>query len=202
MSDAALTIFDRFRQWPRALQWAALAAIGLALFFIWSDYLSAWTDRVAKRADALQSQIADVRQASDLVSKFNAPDMKQVVESMGQVDEPKDATKGADLLQDEINAVLKKHTVSNQGYDQRSRGRLPAGTLGSVTTRRLDRLTGDLKFTATPEEATAIIAELESSAIVVSIDTVRMVKDANRKVKVNLSLEAWVESSDTGRSGR
>lgn len=199
-AEANTSYYDRFRQWPRAMQWAALAAVAIAFFFLWDSVLSDYTDRVARAADGIETQAVEVRRAGDIARDLQM--VGEVVQGIGPVAKPKDAAKGTRELQDAINEILKKHPVSNQDFDLRTKGRLPPGTLANVTSRRLDRLTVDLKFLSSPEDATAIIAELESSPVIASVNSVRIVKDANRKVKVNLTIESWVESSDAGRGAR
>ena len=200
MTTAAPTTFDRFRQWPRAMQWALLAALGLAMFMLWDRVLSRLTAEMEKKADAIVTQAAEIRHASSIVSDLQSR-YSDAVQGIGPVGVLVSAAKGADELDEVVNTVLKKHaSVSNQSFDMRAKGKLPPGTV--VADKRLDRLTCDLKFLATPEDTTAIIAELESSPVITSINTVRIVRDANRKVKVNLTIESWVYSSDTGKAPR
>jgi hypothetical protein len=199
-TDANPSLSDRFRQWPRAIQWAVLALVAIGMFFLWDTYLKKFQENIGRAADSIETQAGEIRKASEVVRSLQ--NNREVVEGLGAVAKPKDAAKGTRELQDTINEILKKHPISGQELDLRTKGRLPPGTLTSVTSRRLDRLNVDLKFIATPEDAAAIIADLESSPVIASVNTVRLVKDANRKIKVNLSIESWVESSEAGRGAR
>ena len=63
------------------------------------------------------------------------------------------------------------------------------------------RITGDLRFDASPQEATAIIAELEASPKIEAVSRVRLTRQGGRpKVTVDLSVESWIIA--TKRQGR
>ena len=65
---------------------------------------------------------------------------------------------------------------------------------------RGERLTGDLKFSAKPEVALAILCDLETSPDIDQFSIVRLSKDQNGKVKVHYVLEAWVIASEGSSS--
>jgi hypothetical protein len=195
------SITQQFRSMNRALQWATLAAVGLGLFLLWDRLLSPASASLARQADALQARVNELRRAPVIVRQFKESRRDQVI-ALGPVATPMSESQGAIELQNAVNEVLKRHNISNQGlsFDMRTRGRLPSGALVTLTdNKRVDRLAGDLKFVASPEDAAAIIAELESSPIVAAINNLRMTKDAGRKLKVTLSVESWVTSSEQTR---
>ena len=65
----------------------------------------------------------------------------------------------------------------------------------------MERITGDLRFDASPTEAIAIIAELEASPTIEAVSDVRMTLQGGRqKVRVDLTVESWIVSS--GRRSR
>ena len=96
-----------------------------------------------------------------------------------------------ELLEDAIRAV-DPDAIQYTGSEPRSR------IAGSI---RPAWRTIHVSPGGSTDDAIAIISELESSPEVESITSVRMTKDANRKVKVNLSLEAWVLPSETAKGG-
>ena len=72
-----------------------------------------------------------------------------------------------------------------------------------VADRRVaERITGDLRFEATPEVAMRIIAALESSSEVEAVSTLKIDRMAGRveKVQVRLAVEAWALSKPRARS--
>ena len=201
MTSEAPTLFDRFRRWPRAVQWLVLAAAGLALFLAWDSYLSKLTDQMRSKAEQIEQSAFAVRRAASIAGEFRS--MEDAVQSLGPVDLPQQAANGAKALNIEINDVLKRHSIANPVFNVHTTSKLPPGTLASVTGgKRLERLTVDLKFLATPEDTTAVIADLEASKVIDSVNAVSIAKDTNHKVKVNVSFESWVIAGDVAIGGR
>jgi hypothetical protein len=56
------------------------------------------------------------------------------------------------------------------------------------------RITGNLRFDATPEEAIAIIAELEANTTIEAVSDVRVTEQSGRQVRVDLTVESWIVS--------
>jgi len=96
--------------------------------------------------------------------------------------------------------MVRKHGISDHSFSLRARGKLPKTALvGAMPAgKRAERMSGDLKFSAKPEVAMAILADIESSPDIEQVASVRLVKDANGKVRAHFVLEAWVIVSDTG----
>jgi hypothetical protein len=197
MSSTITSYADRFRALPRAGQWAVIAGVGLVGFLLWEATISQWSQEISKQADTMLSKVAQIRAGAKVTDDLEH--MGEVIVGLGPVQTPDTQAEGAAKLNRVVNDVLKRHSVSNQSFDMRIRGKLPPTALTGVTDgKRLDRLVGDLKFTAAPTEALAVIAELESSPEIEAINTVRITKDAAQKVKVNLTVESWVISLDKG----
>ncbi|MHC4306938.1 MAG: hypothetical protein ACYSW2_21040, partial [Planctomycetota bacterium] len=100
---------------------------------------------------------------------------------------------------DAVNEVLKQHRVSDDSFNYRGPEKLPRGTLAQIlrSGQRVERVTGDLRFDASPTEAIAIIAELESSPTIEAVSDVRMTLQGGRqKVRVDLTVESWIVSSE------
>jgi hypothetical protein len=93
---------------------------------------------------------------------------------------------------------LNKHRATSAVFSSRPGSRLPRNALVELTggTGRIDRLTKEVKFDATPDAALAVIADLEASPHVDSISSVRIVRDAGGKVKVTLTIESWIRGDD------
>lgn len=192
-------LIQRFRQLPRALQWASIAVVGFALFLAWSDYLEPLRVDWASQADRIESHVKQVRDTEHQVKEFAR--RRDLVSNIGPVRVPLNESEGATAFTAAVNDILAKHNASNPSFGDRGRSRMPRGALTTITSseRRIDRITAEVKFDARPEDAAAIIADLESSPHVEAVNSVRMTKDAGGRVKVHLTIEAWVQVADTAQ---
>ena len=64
-----------------------------------------------------------------------------------------------------------------------------------ISGKDLSRLSGELKFDATPEQAIAYIAAFEAHPDIEAVSSVRLTKTSAGKVTVRLTLEVWVEAT-------
>ena len=199
MSDAPNANQSAFARMPRALQWALLAIIGFGLFALWDQFLNPLKVSWDKETAAIESSVRDIRNTEAVTSRIQG--VKDVVVALGPVDAPTNDREGAAALNVAINEVLKNNGAVNPSFSFRSRGKLSKTALVSITSgsKRIDRLTGDLKFDATPKNAAAIIAALESNPDIEAVDSVRMTRDTAGKVKVHLTLEIWVLTSESSK---
>lgn len=201
MSENTPTLLDRFLALPRAMQWALLAVLGVMLFFAWDSYIAPLNDRVARRADSIANQVREIRANRSLTEELQRSDLKSVVTAIGPVKPPRSPAAGGAAFTDVITELMKKHGISEQDFSLRSRGKLPKNALVQVLNgKRAERLTGDLKFSAKPDVAVAILAELESSPDIEQVSSVRLTKDQNGKIKVQYTVEAWVIASEGSSS--
>lgn len=189
---------SKFSTMPRTIQWLAVAAVAVLLFLVWDTYLEPWTAKINTNADITENNIREIRSVQQ--KAMNNRQMEQLITTIGPVRFPESEALSSAAAQQAVNSLLAKHgALKGSSFSVRS-GVLPRKVLEGVATARLERLTGDLKFEATPEKAAAIIAELEASPNVEAITSLRMTKDTGGKVKVNLALEAWVEASGGPRT--
>jgi hypothetical protein len=191
------TIWRRYRRLPRAGQWAVAAALGAVLLIIWTDYVLALAAVWNEQADAL---LADAREAAGgerRLSRMNG--LRNTIQGLGPVQRPGTESQAELALNDAVNEVLKRHRVSEDSFNYRGPEKLPRGTLSEIlrTSQRAERITGDLRFDASPTEAIAIIAELEASPTIEAVSDVRMTLQGGRqKVRVDLTVESWIVSSE------
>ncbi|MHC4768710.1 MAG: hypothetical protein ACYTEI_08370 [Planctomycetota bacterium] len=191
------TIWRRYRRLPRAGQWAVAAALGAVLLIIWTDYVLALAAVWNEQADAL---LADAREAAGgerRLSRMNG--LRNTIQGLGPVQRPGTESQAELALNDAVNEVLKRHRVSDDSFNYRGPEKLPRGTLSEIlrTSQRAERITGDLRFDASPTEAFAIIAELEASPTIEAVSDVRMTLQGGRqKVRVDLTVESWIVSSE------
>jgi hypothetical protein len=191
------TIWQRYRRLPRAGQWAVVAVLGIALFMIWDYYVLSLAAAWNEQADDL---LADAREAAGgerRLSRMNG--LRNTIQGLGPVQRPGTESQAELALNDAVNEVLKRHRVSDDSFNYRGPEKLPRGTLSEVlrTSQRAERITGDLRFDASPTEAIAIIAELEASPTIEAVSDVRMTLQGGRqKVRVDLTVESWIVSSE------
>ncbi len=197
----AQAIWDRFGRLPRAGRWAVAAAIGAAVFLVWDAAIRPVADSWNSRADEM---LADARRAGDGARRRQqVTGLADPIRALGAVEKPGDEPQGTSDLHAVVNEVLKRHRVTKDSFNYRGATKLPRGSLAKVIhpKKRLERITGDLRFEATQEDTMAIISELEGSPLVESISSVRLTRQSGpRKLTVDLTVDAWIEAFDeTGR---
>jgi hypothetical protein len=188
-------LWQRYTRLPRAGQWAIVAGIGVALFMIWNDYVLSWAAAWNEQADEL---LADAREAAGGERRASRVDgLRNTIQGLGPVQRPGAESQAELALNDAVNNVLKRHTVSRDSFNYRGPTKLPRGTLSRILRpgQQVERITGDLRFDATPEAAIAIIGELEASPTIEAVSDVRITKQSGpRKVTVDLTVESWIVS--------
>jgi hypothetical protein len=168
-----------------------MAGAALALFLLVNDVIWPSGSEWKQRANDIEAAIAEVRRDAGLSRSF--VEMQSTVIALGPVQMPATEAEGNAALNQIYNTVRKNHAISNDSFELSKATKLTGTPLAKLVGRRtVSRLTGNLKFDATPEVAMAVIAELESSPLIESISSVRITRDAQPKVKVQLTLETWV----------
>ena len=61
-----MSIFDRFMQMPRVMQWAIGAAVAVLVFLVWDDHIRPVGEAWDRRAATIEGQVARAREAADL----------------------------------------------------------------------------------------------------------------------------------------
>ncbi|MCH8343459.1 MAG: hypothetical protein IH983_05690 [Planctomycetes bacterium] len=194
------TIWNRFRQLPRAMQWAGLAAIGIGLFLLYDQHVRPITTTWHDHANEMLQEVGEAARSENRSRQLRA--MREPILGLGAVETPGNEAQGSNALNDTINEVLKRHSVTRDSFNLRGATRLPRSTLSQIirTNQLVKRITGDLRFDAPPDEAVAIIAELESSPVIEAISSVRITRvSGTRKVTVDLTVEAWIVSAEPRR---
>lgn len=183
-------VIQQVRQMPRATQWAVYALLGLFLFLIWDQVVWPLTNDWKQRADAIHNDVRQVKTSQELLEQFQS--LQSQIIALGEVKLPGDKARRISAVQSSVNEILGKHSVSEQSFSITD-GRVKRGTLASVSgIRKLGAIKGELQFTSTPKIAAAIIAQLESDENIEFISVIRFTKAPGKKVKVKLTLEAWV----------
>jgi len=188
------TRWQRFRRLPRALQWAVYAAVGMGGFVVVNDHIWKQAAEWRRQADSIQAQLQDVHDGRSIADKLLK--MQDTIVAHGRVSIPDsdDAEAGSDAFNATVTAVLKAHAVRKDSFDRRDLSKLKLDHASFVPAgQEAHYISGDLRFEASPDEAAAVIAELESSPNIEAVTSVRMTRlGGARRVKVQVTLEAWV----------
>lgn len=188
------TRWQRFRRLPRALQWAVYAAVGMGGFVVVNDHIWKQAAEWRRQADSIQAQLQDVHDGRSIADKLLK--MQDTIVAHGRVSIPDsdDAEAGSDAFNATVTAVLKAHAVRKDSFDRRDLSNLKLDHASFVPAgQEAHYISGDLRFEASPDEAAAVIAELESSPNIEAVTSVRMTRlGGARRVKVQVTLEAWV----------
>ena len=191
------TIWQRFRSYPRAMQWALLAAVGIAGFLLWDQFVwsqaATWNDQ----ADRILARVDEVVKTNERRRQIRS--LENPIRAIGAVERPGSQAQAGPTLTRTVNDILHKHGASKDNFSQRTPAKLKRGLLAEIVgpNGRLERLTADLRFNAAPEAATAIIADLESRPEIEAISSLRITRHGGvARVTVDLVLEAWITGGD------
>lgn len=195
MTEEKQSLKEQFKQMPRVLQWAAVAALGLVLYLVYTSVIRPQADAWNRQADAIISQVEQVHEGERIIREFRNPAlMRDVVMHYGPVQTPGGGDDGASALHTLVNEVIEQHPLTDPSFDLRRGGSLKKTALPTITRGggRVDRLVGELNFDATPQATIAIIGDLESRAEIESITRVDLTKIGAGRVRVRLTIDAWV----------
>ena len=194
--SAENAILERFQALPRSARWLTLAVAFTVLVLGWDATLGNMARDWNESADSVERQVHEVHGSSKL--KGDLKRMENTIVGLGDVRRPGSDSEGRIALTRAYNEIMKNYTVSEDSFDTSGGGdKLPKSVSTGITRRgaRLARLSGNLKFTSSAEDAAAIIADFERHPDIESVSKVRITKDERRKVKVTLTVEVWVEVS-------
>lgn len=181
---------ERFRQLPRLVQWGFLIVVGIVLFLIWDQYIAPVTREWNERASRIESQLQMVRDADRLNS--DVLKLRETIIGIGEVELPRNVDIAKRQVEEAVNEVTGRFSISNHSFSYRESGTVGRGALAGLPGgQNVEKITGDLRFEASPEDAVAVIAALESRSEIERLVSLQMLKLPNRRVSVRLSLEAW-----------
>jgi hypothetical protein len=178
---------------PRAGQWAIGGGVLVLVLLFYADYIMLWAGEWNEQADHL---LVDAREAAGGDRRdTQVRNLRNVIQGLGPVERPGDEEEAEVALNDVVNEVLARHTVSRDSFNYRGPTKLKRGTLGEILEpgEHVESISGNLRFDASPEDAIAIIAELESHPTIEAVSDVRIAKQSGpRKVTVDLTIESWI----------
>lgn len=191
------SIWVRYRGLPKTVRWSIGAAVVAVLFLLWNDHVVRLTDEWDVRAERMLANVENA--AGDTRRLQSLGVLRPVVLGLGPLEEPGNEATAEKQLNRVINEVLKDQAVSQDSYSYRGPSKLRRGTLSRIIApgEQVERITGDLRFDATPEIAAKIVAELEASPNIDAISNLRMTRQPGpRKVTVDLTVETWIITAE------
>lgn len=196
------SIWLRYRAMPTTMQWAVGAAVVAVVFLIWNDHIVRLTDEWNGQAERM---LADVEKASGDTQRLQTLGrLRPVVLGLGPIEDPGAESAAEKQLNKAINEILKNQQVSDDSYSYRGPSKLRRGTLSRVTGpgEQVERITGDLRFDATPEVAARILADMEASPDIDAISSLRLTRQPGpRRVTVDLTVETWIITAERRTRG-
>ncbi len=169
----------------------------LVMYFLVFEPMIDSTNRALAAAESKSALIATYsKTAASLESAAStvATGMKR----FGHIEMPGDAEKRPLEFNQAVDEILRRNSVRESTSNSRT-SPLGAGPLGARvgTEFRVDRLQRDIQFTADPDLAAAVIADLERTPIVSTISRLQIRqadgKDKGTKmVRVTMTVETWL----------
>lgn len=192
-------LLARFRELPRALQWAMYGLLAMGAYFGVVEPLLDRTGEMGGRASALE---ASLRTYAASKGKLDAAvsTTKGGERVFGEIALPAELSKRSTEFSSAIDEIMRRHSIQNVTSGSRNTV-LEKGPLVEYfragNQQRVEKLVKDLTFLATPEQFAAALADLEREPLVTTISRVGVRQTDgqdrfNRMLRVNIAAESWV----------
>lgn len=183
----------RWRSMPPILRFGLAIALAVVAYVLVNDY--AWA--AASRLDGEANQIARTLDRALAARDELRRDLENAVVARGQVRLPVDENRGKQAMADTINEILRRRTdIGSYSFDSGAVSGFGRGGLAGVLPRGQGaRVMGEVKFESSPEDAMAVIAEIESDPSIHGISRVQLTRAGTRRIAVILSVETWIATS-------
>jgi len=199
MSSQVDSALARWNKLPPLVRWGGAVAVLIVAFVLVNDY--AWA--TAARLNAEANEIARTLERASAARQSLRQDLERTVIARGQVRLPADENRGTQAMADAITEILQgRGGIAGYSYDSGSVSPLAPTILAGVVgpRERGARVAGEVKFEASPDDAMAVIAEIESHPAIQGISRIQMARSVQRRVAVILTVETWVTTgTDTPR---
>jgi hypothetical protein len=184
-----------------SLPLATLLLIGLgaflAIYFFIAEPIIDSTNRALAGAESKSALIATYSKTAAALEEA-ASTVATGMKRFGNIEMPGDPEKRPLEFNQAVDDILRRHSVRESTSNSRT-SPLGAGPLNARVGSefRVDRLQRDIQFTADPDIAAAVIADLERAAIVATISRLQIRqadgKDKGTKlVRVTMTVETWL----------
>ncbi len=185
-----------YRGLPRASQWAVLAGIAVIGYFAVIEpaveLLGRWNLK-AKETTADLKAFSREAQTGERALGGVAIGLSY----FGEVAPPGDSESRVEVFNRRIAEVLERHGIRESKTSGRKTSMAKGPLLNSLGTgAAVTREFSDLEFEATPEQVTAIVADLERVPEVAGVSRVQLrrvdAEGGSRLLRANVSVETWV----------
>lgn len=187
--DVFTRAYGAFAALPRVGKWIAVAAALYIVFLLFQFVVWPVSDDLNEEAD----RAAGLLQAAGARAEELPGDIADRAVVFGPNSVPGREISEKERFSNAVAAIMKKHGVADAyGFDARPQA-LSGDVLPRVSAQfggKMSRTVAELKFSASPDTVSKIIADLDSSPFVDAISEVRLTyKD--RRVNAVLSIERW-----------
>ncbi len=189
-------MIETYRSLPRAAKWLLSAALVVGVYFGVVEPVIDATARVDSSADLIESRL---EQEADLMSQDQ--NRATLVRALGTPALPDEDVGRRAAFQTAVDGVFAEHGVpSKEQTEQTAPVRLGDEHRGLIDAdQQLERIELLLRFEATPETISAIVADLEASDSVTAVTQLKMDRrarrsrdDNSRLVGAQLGVETWL----------
>lgn len=192
-------LVERFRSLPRAARWLAWGGAGLVVYFAFVQPTVDLILSLNGRAAGARSELGSEGREREAREQAGAQ-VRAGMGLYGKVAFPGEPAERSEAFNRKVNEVLSRHSIKGDRRVTRA-APLEAGPLDTVAgqNRRIERLIMDIQFDASPEQVSAVLADLESTPEVAAVSRIQLRREAgadagagSRSLRVNLSVEAWL----------
>jgi hypothetical protein len=192
---------ERYRMLPRAGRWGVIAGVvflGFTLldgvFWPIADDLNARAERLTTVLDRASSRAEEFPEEIEASAIVHGPNLVPGREMLSK-----------EKLASTIVSVLREKGVNQFGLDIRPAQPLPSTVLPEIAAElggQMGRSVADLRFEATPDIATTLVAELDKNPAIDAVSDLKLTYNPQTKrVAVQMSLEKWGVVNRTVRGG-
>lgn len=197
-------IVHAYRSLSRAGQWAVLAAIAIVGYFAVVEpaveLFGRWSLKAKETAADLKTFSREEKTGERALGGVALG-----LSYFGEVAPPGDSESRVEVFNRRIAEVLERHGIRESKTSGRKTSMAKGPLLNSLGTgAAVSREFSDIEFEATPEQVTAIVADLEKVPEVAGVSRVQLrrvdAEGAGRLLRANLSVETWVIQRKGGQS--
>jgi hypothetical protein len=191
-------VLQKLADQPRSTQWLVWGLTIMVALLVWNELVLTTVTHWWAQGDAKVAQIREL-DAADMLPR----DVQASMSTFGEVDLPPSEQDGRIAMTRTVNEILKFHNVVTDEFEQIQTRPMSSSSLPGIAEAgyRIHQIFGGLSFSATPEKAIAIIADLEAAPAIKAIPNLVMSTADSKTVNVKLTVESWVTSRQR-RGGR
>ena len=191
------SLFARYRALPRVGKWVVCAVLVLVAFLVW-DTGRVMTGEYRDRAAAVASELGELERLLN-ERQAGGGQFQRAVLRHGDVAWPQGSGAREAAVLDLITELIETLRVPDGHSTQFKTGSLRSAAVTELFGGRgVDRLLCTFSFEGSPETMTAVVKGLESSPLIIGVNSVsaRIVDEATKRLSVRVETESWVWSEE------